>query len=248
MNLLVDIGNSRIKCIQQNEDGLSGYRVDVYDKSRIAQSLDNLWGELPAPEQIWIANVAGSEAADQIVQWVVQHWHKKPTFAVVEKQLLGVTNAYSEINRLGIDRWLALVATWHKYKSPACIVSCGTAVTIDGMDHQGTHLGGLIMPGISMMQQSLHIHTSAIPYIKDKQAAMNLAGTTEQAVVTGCTLAVISLIEHVLQDLRHVHDEKLKCVITGGDSEGIMNLLTEKFIHKPYLVLEGLALVASSKS
>ena len=248
MNLLVDIGNSRIKFIQQDNHGLSGYRVDVYDKSRIAQSLDNLWGELPVPDQIWIANVAGSEAADQIGRWVERHWHKKPAFAVVEKQLFGVTNAYKDINKLGIDRWLALIATWHKYQSPACIVSCGTAVTIDGLDHQGTHLGGLIMPGITMMLQSLHIKTSAIPYIEDTQATMNLAGNTNQAVVNGCTLAVVSMIEHVLQDLQREHDGKLKCLITGGDSENIMNLLTEKFIHEPCLVLEGLALIAGINS
>jgi type III pantothenate kinase len=246
MNLLVDIGNSRIKFIQQNNGGLSDYRVDVYDKSRIARSLDTLWGELPAPEQIWIANVAGNEVAEQTRQWVVQHWHKEPVFAVVEKQMLGVTNAYQDINKLGIDRWLSLIVTWHKYKSPACIVSCGTAVTIDGLDHQGKHLGGLIMPGITMMQQSLHINTSAIPPVEDTQATTNLAGNTEQAVVTGCTLAVVTLIEHVLQDLRRAHNGKLKCLITGGDSESIMNLLSEKFAHEPYLVLEGLALIAGS--
>lgn len=246
MNLLVDIGNSRIKFIQQDNGSLSDYRVDVYDKSRIERSLDTLWGELPAPEQIWIANVAGIEAAEQTRQWVAQRWHKEPIFAAVEKQLLGVTNAYQDINKLGIDRWLSLIATWHKYKSPACIVSCGTAVTIDGLDHQGIHLGGLIMPGITMMQQSLHINTSAIPPVDDTQATTNLAGNTEQAVVTGCALAVVTLIEHVLQDLRRAHNGKLKCLITGGDSESVMNLLTEKFIHEPYLVLEGLALIAGS--
>ena len=247
MNLLVDIGNSRIKFIQQSNAGLSGYRAFVYDKTGIAENLDQLWGDLPQPEQVWIANVAGGEVADQMVRWVDLHWHKKPFFAVVEKEASGVTNAYTEINRLGIDRWLAITAAWHKYKSPACIVSCGTAVTIDGLDGQGMHLGGLIMPGITMMQQSLCKTTSAIPYIKDVQVTAGLASNTELAVVTGCTVAVVSLIEHVLHDMQRVHGKKLKYLITGGDSERIMDLLVDEFIHEPYLVLEGLALVAGNK-
>ena len=247
MNLLVDIGNSRIKFIQQDNNGLSGYQAFTYDKSDIAGSIGQVWEKLPEPEQVWVANVAGDEVAEQLVRWVDLNWHKKPFFAVVEKQVSGVTNAYTEINRLGIDRWLAVIAAWHKYGSPACIVSCGTAVTIDGLDDQGRHLGGLIMPGISMMQKSLHKTTSAIPYIKDIQSSAGLASNTEQAVVTGCTMAVVSLIEHVLRDMQRLHGGKLKCLITGGDSERVMNFLIDEFIHEPYLVLDGLALVASNQ-
>jgi type III pantothenate kinase len=248
MNLLADIGNSRIKFMLQDTYGLSGYQACIYDKSDITRSLDPVWGEMPVPEQIWVANVAGPGIADQLARWVELHWHKRPCFAVVEKQRSGVTNAYTETDMLGIDRWLALIAAWHKYNSPACIVSCGTAVTIDGLDHQGRHLGGLILPSIRLMQQSLYVNTSAIPDIKNTRMTTSLADNTEQAVITGCTLAVVSLINHVLQDLRRAHDGNLKCLITGGDSENIMNLLSEKFTHEPCLVLEGLALIAGSNS
>jgi type III pantothenate kinase len=246
MNLLVDIGNSRIKYIQQDSHGLSNYQDDFYEKPDLAGSLDRLWDKLPMPDQIWIANVAGSEVADQLVRWIDKKWHIRPEFAVVTKTALGVINAYTEVTRLGIDRWLAIIATWNKYGSAACIVDCGTAVTIDGLNHHGRHLGGLITPGVAMMQQSLYKTVSAIPYIRDMKPTTGLACNTEQAVVTGCTIAIVSLIEHVLQDMQRECEGELKCVITGGDSETIMPLLAGKFVYEPYLVLEGLALHAGN--
>ena len=246
MILLVDIGNSRIKYMQQDNNGLSDYRGDIYEKSDLAGSLDCLWGQLPVPEQVWIANVAGSEIADQITGWVENNWHTRPEFAAVTKSALGVINAYTEVSRLGIDRWLAIIAAWNKYASPACVVSCGTAVTIDGLNNHGQHLGGLIMPGIAMMQRSLSKTTAAIPYIKDMKVTSGLACNTEQAVVTGCTISVVSLIEHVMQDIQRECAGEIKCLITGGDSEKIMPLLTGNIAYEPYLVLEGLALLAGN--
>jgi type III pantothenate kinase len=247
MILLVDVGNSRIKFVQQHGSNLTGYGVDVYNKSSLTQSLDRLWSRLPVPDQIWIANVGGDEVKRQLVRWTEQNWHKKPDFAVVEKELLGVTNAYTETNKLGIDRWLSLIAARHKYGEPSCIVSCGTAITIDGLDANGLHLGGLIMPGIRMMQESLYNSIPAIPYIENIKATAGLANSTEQAVMNGCMMAVVSLIEHAMRALQYMNGKEFNCLITGGDSESIMNLLETKSIYEPYLVFEGLALVAGNK-
>jgi type III pantothenate kinase len=246
MNLLVDIGNSRIKYMQQDNHVLSNYQAANYEKSALAVCLDHLWDKLPIPDQIRVANVAGTEVADHLVRWVDKRWHIRPVFAEVTKTALGVTNAYTEVTRLGIDRWLAIIAAWNKYGLATCIVDCGTAVTIDGLNHQGQHLGGLIMPGVATMQQSLCKITSAIPYIKEMETSKGLASNTEQAVVTGCTKAVVALIEQVLQDMQRACEGELKCVITGGDSKAIMRLLAGKFVYEPSLVLEGLALLAGN--
>jgi type III pantothenate kinase len=246
MKLLVDIGNNRIKYMQQDIHGLSDYYGDFYEKTDLAGALDRLWYKLPIPDQIWVSNVAGCEVADQLVRWVDKKWHIKPEFAVVTKSALGVINAYTEVTRLGIDRWLAIISAWNKYRVAACIVDCGTAVTIDGLNHDGRHLGGLIIPGVAMMQQSLSESTAAIPYIRNLKTTTGLACNTEQAVVTGCTIAIVALIEHVLQDMESKYGGELKCVITGGDSETFMPLLAEKFVYEPHLVLEGLALLAGN--
>ena len=40
--------------------------------------------------------------------------------------------------------WLMLVAAWREVRGACCVVSAGTALTFDAVDHRGHHLGGFI--------------------------------------------------------------------------------------------------------
>ena len=61
-------------------------------------------------------------------------------------------NAYAEPARLGIDRWAAIIAAYHRFPEGACVVDCGTACTFDLVDAGGRHRGGYILPGLSAME------------------------------------------------------------------------------------------------
>lgn len=248
MNLLVDIGNSRIKWSSYNTRGAGRLHAVDYAKENVSVCLNTEWRKLKRPEQIWVANVAGKAVADQLIRWTMAHWGIKPRFATVSGVSGQVRNAYAEPGRLGVDRWLALIATWHKYGTAACIVDCGTAVTIDGLDGTGKHLGGLILPGISMMRRALPQNASGIAATGTGRMAQGLAHNTSQGVVTGCTLAIVALIDRTVNNLMQEVTGRLTCVITGGGAQEIRPLLAASFIHEPLLVLEGLAVMFEDKS
>ncbi len=152
-------------------------------------------------------------------------------------------NAYSDISEYGIDRWMALIAAWKKYQSPVCVVDCGTAVTIDVLGENGIHIGGLIVPGLNTMQQSLFKQTSGIPESIDP-AGVDLAINTRQAVANGCALALVSLVEHVINTSEV--NENIMCLLTGGEADLISDLLKARHSIEPHLVLEGLAIYAAN--
>lgn len=243
MNFLVDIGNSRIKWVCQVSGQLSGHGSKFYKKEENINFFDELWENMPVPKRLLVANVGGGHIAEQLHQWSVNHWHIVPEFVSVTGQAYGVTNAYSDVNKLGIDRWMALIAVWHKYHSAACIVDCGSAVTIDALNTEGEHLGGLILPGIMLMQQSLSQKTMLEVNNKNETIEI-LADATEPAIRSGCILAIVGLIEHVLKELQKSPGGKLCCILAGGDAEKIKNHLPGEFIHDPHIVLEGLSIVA----
>ena len=245
MNLLVDIGNSRIKWAQQTGNRLSGHDGCAYQKKNTENVFDKLWGNFETPGKILVSNVSGNQVEEQLSQWTIRNWNIQPEFIRVTKNAFGVTNAYPDISRLGIDRWLAMIATWKKYQSAACIVGCGTAVTVDGLDDKGRHLGGLIMPGIMMMQQSIFQNTN-LTGSGENLKVTTMANTTEQAIQSGCKLAVVGLIEYILKELRSSYDG-IRCIISGGNAAEINELLKETFVHEPHIVLEGLSLMASEK-
>ena len=133
-----------------------------YDRGSLPEILKGRWQGLPVPQRVCVANVCGAEVAADISSFTTGQWQIEPVYARVKEAAAGVTNAYPDVSQLGIDRWLALIAAWNKYHAPVCVAGCGTAVTLDVVDGDGYHLGGLIFPGLRLMQQSLITHTHGI--------------------------------------------------------------------------------------
>jgi type III pantothenate kinase len=243
---LVDIGNSRIKWASADELELSAHGSSSYSKSGLNGVLARIWQGMSPPQQVWISCVSSGGIADQTKLWISENWKCGIQFASVSPAACGVINAYPDYARLGIDRWLALIAAWHKFSSAACIVDCGTAVTIDGLNNRGEHTGGLILPGISIMQQSL-FDATAMTRTGIVKEFSTLANNTEQAVAAGCRLAIAGLVERVSKDLQELNDN-VNILLTGGDAETIGKLLKLNYNYEPFLVLEGLALYAREYS
>jgi type III pantothenate kinase len=131
-----------------------------------------------------------------------------------------------------------LVAVWQQYQAPACIVDCGTAITVDLLDAHGRHQGGLISPGLTLMKQSLGQGTEALP-VSQASHGFGLADSTEAAIYSGTLMAAIGLVEHVLAQ----HPSGVRLILTGGDAELIAGQLDAAADVDPDLVLRGLLCV-----
>ena len=118
MNLLVDVGNSRIKWAFQDKDGVSPGTGTKYDKSDFAALAHTNWGKMAIPRRMLVANVAGGGLEEQISAWVTRRWRITPEFLLPQKQAYGVTNAYADPSQLGADRWACLLAAHHQISGP----------------------------------------------------------------------------------------------------------------------------------
>lgn len=250
MNLLVDVGNSRIKWAFQDEDGVSLGTGTEYDKADFAALAHTHWGKMRIPRRMLVANVAGGGLGEQISAWVNRRWRITPEFLLPKKQAHGVINAYTDPSQLGADRWACLLAVHHQISGPACIVDCGTATTIDVLSNTGQHMGGLILPGIQMMHQSLIRNTSQIPgeNMQQNPDTLGLGESTQQAVENGCFYSTVATIERVISELTEQLRSAVTTVITGGNADSVAPLLSIELEQKPDLVLQGLAIAADVES
>jgi type III pantothenate kinase len=240
--LLVDVGNTRLKWALQDGTELSDCRAQEYTVAQLPHLLDEYWREIPVPGQIYVANVSGEEVAQAITSYSRGRWQQEPVYATVKPVAAGVTNAYRDITQLGIDRWLAVIAAWSKYRSPLLVAGCGTALTIDVVDGDGHHLGGLIIPGLRLMQDYLNTGTRGINTAAVRTPALGLGDSTADCIANGAACAMVSAIERVAEESRHKFGADLQRIIMGGDAEVVNSLLREPFILEPNLVLEGLGL------
>ncbi len=238
MNLLIDSGNTRLKWALLQDDGVICSHALV-NQLITRQQLLEIWKPLTPPKRLAIACVSSTPLLEQVLAVVVALWPAIDIFNVkAEAHAFGVVNAYQQPEKLGVDRWLALVAVRNYYQKPACIVDCGTAITVDLLDAAGNHQGGLISPGLTLMKQSLATGTAALPF-NQTHHAVGPARFTEAAIYSGTLAAAAGLIEHVLSQQSGV----IPLILTGGDAEQIATQLTAKPLIDLDLVLRGLAIV-----
>jgi type III pantothenate kinase len=243
MNLLVDMGNSRLKWGVSNKlDIISGRPIANTEINR--NTLTQLWQAIDTPEQLAISCVGASCLFDLVVSVAYELW---PRITIIpaksEAQALGMCNAYQEPEKLGVDRWLCLVAGYHNYRKALCVVDCGTAITVDVVDSSGKHLGGLICPGLKLMKESLVKGTENLKPGKTVYS-FGLANFTDAAIYNGTLSAACGLIEFVLKN----QPDTIHLLLTGGDAEVISAHLSRPAIIDPDLVLRGLALTLHKQS
>lgn len=246
---LLDVGNTGLKWAYLRRGKLvKGGRFN-YAPQSLAESLDKQWRSLPRPRRAVVCSVGSADTGAAIKEWMSRHWKVRAHFIQAEAEGFGVKNAYAEPQRLGADRWAALVAARGKFKKPAIVVDCGTAITIDVISRDGNHLGGLIVPGLAMMRDALVGGTEGITLKSGQPAAVSLlARDTEGAVAGGILYTAVAVIDRVLADVAAVIGSGAVCMITGGDALTLLPLLAHDFVHEPDLVLEGVALIAADQS
>ncbi|MFW2405451.1 MAG: type III pantothenate kinase [Gammaproteobacteria bacterium] len=244
MKLLVDIGNTRIKWAMFANGRLGEVEIRAHGNDPRIAAAALLEDVRDRPAGIVIANVAGPEFGDRVAAQLVANLGSDVSFAEAQKQAGRLRNAYRDYTKLGVDRWLAMLAAVDRYSGAACVVDAGSAITIDLIAANGEHRGGFILPGLDMMWRSL---TGDTGDLKRFTEGHSLAGAslapgrdTGEAVGHGVLGAVCALIERCTEAL--AEDNGAVVVVTGGDAERIVPHLAVELEYRPQLVLEGLVL------
>ncbi len=237
--LLLDIGNSRIKAARATPAGLVALptRGHQGDAAGALAALDD-GGERGA---IWISHVLGTAAEAALGEAVQARWRQAPHYARSSTECAGLRNAYREPERLGVDRWLVMLAAWTTQRRAAIVVDAGTALTADVIDANGLHQGGLIAAGLLTAQRGVLGATRFAT--RDTAAAYDggLGHDTEACVRQGAMLSCLGAIDRAAA---WAGPDAYRC-ITGGDAATLLPHLAAGWEHRPLLVLEGLRVLAS---
>lgn len=238
MILAIDAGNTRIKW-------------GVYDGSWLAQGVAGL-AELPVLIQQYpllrqavVSNVAGPQV-DANIQALLEQHEIAIQWVSSQAQACGVTNGYAKPAQLGSDRWAALVAAWHLKQSACVVASAGTALAVDALSSRGEFLGGLILPGFTMMQQVLAANTAGVAAIDGHLE--DFPKTTGDAVHSGALHAMAGAVERMQAMLAAREGTVPQLLLAGGDAPALQEVLSGAGEIVDNLVLEGLILLAGERT
>jgi type III pantothenate kinase len=225
MYLLLDLGNTRLKAV-------------AYDgENFIAQKFQTLAELLTRPfRAAYLSSVGHEEGTAELIR-ALEAANLPYTVLQSEARAFGLTNSYQHPQKLGVDRWLAMLGAHCKYPGQdLLVVDAGTAVTLDWI-RGGQHLGGWIIPGLRLQQQALLTHTARVN--KDQQLLPSLTAgrSTNVCMENGALAAVVGAIRCGWQTSPANY-----LLLTGGDALLLKRYLVDLPIQlEADLLFQGIA-------
>ena len=246
-DVVVDVGNTRIKRGVRSEDGT--LKLDYFDPEFL--NFEGLPSSVDvATTQTWVVAGSNPERRGELARWARGELHDVVEVTSYTQLPIDVDVDFPEA--VGIDRLLGAVAA-NRLRTPgrlAVTVDVGTAVTVNLIDANGTFTGGLILPGVRLMLMSLHQNTSKLPLIEcdgRRFADHTFPGrSTEDAIRAGVSYAIAGAVRLALEHAK-VGDEYPELFMTGGGYTAIADLLKGHHPRRvPTLVLDGLVIAAEA--
>ena len=252
MNLLIDLGNGRMKWARSSKvDWCVGATLVLDDAITLATALDRRWGEeIERPDKVVISVVGGTEYFEVIRDWVETRWQLELQQVIPQKKMLGVTNLYHPPESLGSDRWAAMIAAWDITGGATCVVDAGTTMTVDMLNAHGEYKGGVIFPGFSLLGRALAQNTAKLaPKVQSQYdfdvAPPALGQDTVTGVSAGLFHGFLGAFSAIVATARSADGVDARIIVTGGQAEMLLKHSDLEMIHAPDLVLRGLALIGA---
>jgi len=232
MNLIIDIGNTRVKSAVFEKNTI--VNVFVFEKQKIISEIKKIIKEYEISDAIMSSVAKISDIKKAKIQNIV----KVHQLSFATK--VPFHNLYKTPKTLGVDR-IALVSN-AVLKFPnknILIIDAGTCITFDFVNQKKQYLGGAISPGIEMRFQSLNTFTATLPKVNPKILDNFIGKSTEESMNSGVVNGVIQEIEGVIHQYKTKYLD-LTVVLTGGDTNFLSKQLKSSIFANQNFLLEGL--------
>lgn len=232
MNLIIDVGNTRVKVAVFESDTI--LEMFIFDKTKIISEVKKITKKNTFDSAI-ISSVASiSEKKLQKLKEIVPLLELNHTIKVPFK------NLYKTPTTLGVDRIALATAGIMKYSQKnILIIDAGTCITFDFINSKGEYLGGAISLGIKMRLKALHHFTAKLPLVEKQNIDYYIGKNTNESILSGVVNGVTQEIEGIISQYEEKYSN-LTVVLTGGDTNFLSKQLKSSiFAHQNFL-LEGL--------
>jgi type III pantothenate kinase len=236
--LAIDAGNTRVKW--GFHDG-AGWLVQGWIATGRAPRLARELHKLPRPDLGVACHVAG-EGVRRALAAAARSARFSLRFVPARASQCGVRSSYERPAQLGPDRWAALIGAWHLIRGPCVVVNVGTTMTVDALNGEGVFLGGMIVPGLELMQRSLARSTAGLKLQAGRYAYF--PARTADAIASGALNALAGAVERMQAFMSEAGVAAPLVVLSGGAAGLLAPRLNGPVEVVDNLVLEGLLRIA----
>ena len=231
MNLVIDIGNTRVKTALFKENQLFELRIF----NTVSELLSDILFIKKAQKAI-IGSVV-----DDLDLFYTALTNIIPTIIFTHQTTIPVLNLYQSASTLGSDRIAAAIGANTLYPNQdVLVIDAGTCIKFNFTNAKNEYLGGAISPGLQMRFKALEHFTSRLPLIELDENFNELIGVnTQSSILSGVLNGSVAEIDGIINEYKQQYPS-LICVLTGGNSEYLAKRLKNSIFTHQNLVLKGL--------
>lgn len=246
----LDIGNSQLKAVLF--DGSSRVAdvsspIAALTPGQLAAKVRPLLDQLGDDRRIWVASVVPE------MRLVVEETADIAVFAPVFINIADhsvIPHCLATPHTTGIDRLLAARAARDLFFSGSggIVVQCGTAMTVDWVDGEGTYRGGFILPGPALWLAGLE-NAAALPRFSPVdmkwEPELDVGNNTRDAILGGLSAGLPGAAQRAIMLVKKHAGDDVPVLLTGGWADKLAPLLEPVPQVESGLVLSAIRIVAS---
>ncbi|MEX2573522.1 MAG: type III pantothenate kinase [Balneolaceae bacterium] len=238
--LYVDIGNSYIKVAEKTDLAWKlVYRDRTDREKRFYSWLDDNLADKGSGREIIVCSVN-----NRISAALDQNYKGRNLRRISTRDIPAELINYETPQILGTDRFFACYGASGLTPADVVVIDAGSACTIDFMSAGAVFQGGVIMPGLAFIRESLS--RLSLPETDETLPERWPGTSTADCIKWGTTGVFIQALTGFLYKYRLKYGE-FDLFVTGGDTVLAARYLQEEFQprQRPYLVFEGMEAACS---
>ena len=234
---LLDLGNTRLKMAPLHKGARGEVTAMPHGDGDFEVALRAHF-DAHDGDEAWLASVAPVDTTSHL-RALMQDLGIEVQRVQARAAMGRLKNAYAEPSRLGVDRFLALLAASERNDGPWLLASAGSALTLDLLGADGVHLGGLIAPMPAQMRSALATRFAQLDVPEGQ--AQDFANDTADAIASGARAAALGVLEHGYARACEKLGRAPTVLLSGGSAELLMQAQVPNMQAMPALVLDGMA-------
>lgn len=218
MKLLIDAGNTRMKWAVA-----SSANNGILAKGVVAQDWKDVSAYAGKIESAWVSCVASQSVLDGIINKIETNFGVQVHVAKVSACAAGLVNNYADLDKLGVDRWVAAIgARYLAKRGELVVIDAGTAITIDLVSAADCFEGGVILPGFASMHDALLKRTAGIDSFRQSVDSV-IGKNTRECINSGVQFGLLGAVERVVSEIcATLPNASPRVLIMGGDADVIV--------------------------
>jgi type III pantothenate kinase len=232
MQLVIDIGNTRVKAALFEEKELKQFFVFPDTNALLAAGLIKKYA---------VKHCIVGSVVNETGTFTEQLQQQANVLVFAADTPTPVKNKYRSAHTLGSDRLAGAVGGYFLApKQNILVIDAGTCIKYNFVNEAGEYIGGGISPGLQMRFKAMNTFTSRLPLLDIDPGFDTLVGTTSnESILSGAQFGAVAEIEGFITEYGQRFNN-LKVFLTGGDTDFFAKRLKKPIFADQFLILKGL--------